>query len=105
MRVRMGPVNFKITETVCALERPRLIAWRRIFGARLLLLAVREQHLEPLDGSSCRYHNIERITGMLAPVVLLCCGGYMRRGFTEVGAGLKRYAEGWYAGMRKPGID
>ena len=105
LRVRMGPANFRITETVCAFEKPRLIAWRKIFGARQLLLAVREQHLEPLDGSSCQYHNSDRLTGILAPFVLLCFGGYMRRGFDEVGKGLKRYAEGWHAVMRKPGTD
>ena len=97
MRVRMGPTNMKITETVCAYEQPRLIAWNKAFGARRLLLAVREQHLEPLGESSCCYHNTERLSGVLAPFVFLCFGAYMRRGFSDVGVGLKRYAEARYA--------
>ena len=35
--VRMGPTNLKITETVCAYEKPRLIAWSKEFGTRRLL--------------------------------------------------------------------
>ena len=105
LRVRMGPMKMKITETVCAFEKPRLIAWSKAFGARWLLVAVREQHLEPLDESSCNYHNSDRLTGGLAPVVSLCFGGYMRRGFTDVGVGLKRYVEARYAEITKSGID
>ena len=94
--VRMGPTHVKITETVCACEKPRLMAWSRAFGARRLLVAVREQHLEPLGESSCCYHNRERLTGVLAPIVFVCFGGYMRRGFSDVGVGLKGYAETRY---------
>lgn len=94
--VRMGPTKVRITETVSAFEEPRLIAWRRAFGGRWLLGAVREQHLEPVTERSCHYHNTDRLTGLLAPVVFLCFGGYMRRGFTRVGEGLRRYAEAKY---------
>lgn len=97
LRVRMGPTNMTITETVCAFEKPRVIAWSKAFGARRLLFALREQHLEPLDESSCRYRNTDRLTGALAAIVFLCFGGYMRRGFNDVGEGLKHYAEARYA--------
>lgn len=94
--VRMGPTKVRITETVSAFEEPRLIAWRRAFGTRWLLVAVREQHLEPVDEWSCHYHNTDRLNGVLAPMVFLCFGGYMRRGFTRVGECLRRYAEAKY---------
>ena len=97
LRVRMGPTNMRITETVCAFEKPRLIAWSKAFGARRLLFALREQHLEPLDESRCRYRNTDRLTGALAAIVFLCFGRYMRRGFSDVGEGLKHYAEARYA--------
>ena len=71
LRVRMGPTKMKITETVCAFEKPRLIAWTKTFGARWLLVAVRQQVLEPVDETSCTYHNTDQLTGLLAPVVLL----------------------------------
>ena len=103
LRVRMGKAKMPITETVCAFESPRLIAWRKTFGARWLLVAVREQHLEPVSETACQYHNTDRLTGMLAPLVFLCFGGYMRRGFTDVGDGLRRYSEAKYATSRSGG--
>ncbi len=93
----MGPIKMQITETVCAFEPPRLVAWRKTFGARWFLAAVREQHLEPVSETSCLYHNTDRLAGVLAPMVFLCFGGYMRRGFTDVGQGLKGFAEAKYA--------
>ena len=101
--VRMGRARMRITETVSAFEHTRLIAWRKTFGARWLLLAVREQHLAPVSESACLYHNTDRLTGMLAPLVFLCFGGYMRRGFTDVGDGLKRYSEAQYATEKRGG--
>lgn len=101
--VRMGKARMQITETVCAFECPRLIAWRKTFGARWLLHAVREQHLEAVSETTCQYHNTDRLTGMLAPLVFLCFGGYMRRGFTDVGDGLRRYSEAKYATARLAG--
>lgn len=93
LRVRMGLTTVKMTETVCAFEEPRLIAWTKTFGARWFLVAVRRQVLEPVDDTHCTYRNTDQLTGLLAPVVLLLNGNYMRRGFTDVGEGLKRYAE------------
>ena len=104
LRVRMGPTTMKITETVCAYEKPRLLAWSKAFGARRMLFAIREQHLEPLSEASCCYHNTDRLTGVLAPLVLLCFGGYMRRGFRDVGEGLKIYAEALYAKTQIDGL-
>ncbi len=104
LRVRIGLETINIAETICAYERPRLIAWSKAFGTRWLLLAVREQHLELLDETSCSYHNTDRLTGMLAPIVYLCFGGYMRRGFLDVGEGLKGYAEALYAKTKSEGL-
>ena len=97
--VRMGPSRMKITESVSAFDEPRLIAWSKEFGTLRLLFAMREQHLEPVTETSCSYYNTDRLTGVLAPLVLLCFGGYMRRGFNDAGLGLKRYAEAMYTGI------
>ena len=59
---------------------------------------MREQYLEAVNESSCSYFNTDRLTGVLAPIVLVCFGGYMRRGFADVAEGLKTYAEATYAG-------
>ena len=96
--VRMGPAKFRISESVCAFEKSRLIAWEKKFGARWLLHAVREQHLDPAGKTSCSYHNTDRLTGVLAAMVLMCFGAYMRRGFDDVAEGLKAHAEANHAG-------
>ncbi len=94
--VRMWPGKFRITETVCAFEKPRLIAWSRKFGASWFLFVVREQHLEPVSDTSCSYHNVDLLTGVFSPIVLLFFGGYIRRGFSDVGEALKLRAETLY---------
>lgn len=96
--VRMGPAKFRIAESMCAFENPRLIAWEKTFGARWLLHAVREQHLQPVGRTGCSYHNTDRLTGVLAPMVFACFGSYMRRGFDDVAEGLKARAEAIQAG-------
>ena len=101
--VRMGPTKVRITETVSAFEKPRLIAWSKTFGGRWFLVAVREQHLEPVSETSCFYHNTDRLTGVLAPMVFLCFGGYMRVGFTDVAEGLKLQAEALYKRSKSGG--
>lgn len=98
--VRMGPTKFKITETLCAFEKPRLLAWSRAFGTSWLLFAVREQHLEPTSSTSCGYHNVTLLSGLLSPIISLLFGGYMRRGFGDVGVGLKLRAETLYREMK-----
>ena len=101
--VRMGPAEVRFTETVSAFEAPRLIAWGKAFGARWLLAAMRAQHLEPAGATSCFYHNTDRMTGVLAPLVLLCFGGFMRAGFTDVGEGVKRRSEALYKSSKPRG--
>ncbi|MYF63332.1 MAG: SRPBCC domain-containing protein [Rhodothermaceae bacterium] len=91
--VRMGPAKFRIIETLCAFDKPRLIAWEKKFGAHWLLFATREQHIEPIGDSNCRYYNVDMLSGLLAPIVYLCFGNYMRRGFRDVATGLKAFME------------
>lgn len=102
LRVRMWPGHFRITETVCAVDKPRLLAWSRPFGFRRLLFALREQHIEALGENRCSYHNIDDLSGLLAPLVRLTHGAYMRRGFTDTGLALKKHAENQYACTAKP---
>ena len=98
--VRMGPTKFRITERVCAFEKPRLLAWSRKFGASWFLFVVREQHLEPINDTSCSYHNVDLLSGVFSSIVSLFFGGYMRRGFSDVGVGLKLRAETLYQEMK-----
>lgn len=47
----------------------------------------------PVGKTGCSYRNTDGLTGVLAPMVFLCFGGYMRRGFDEAAEGLKARAE------------
>ncbi len=98
--VRMGPVQFRITEHICAFKKPCLIAWGREFGTPRLLSAVREQHLEPISESSCSYYNVDLLSGVLSPAVSALFGGYIRRGFRDAGEALKLRAETFYRETR-----
>ena len=93
MRVQMGPIRLKQTEIVCAVEPPRLLAWYTTMGARFLLHAVREQRLEALSESQCRYVTTDAFTGLLTPLVILVAGRAVERGFNNVAQGLKKRAE------------
>ncbi len=94
--VRMWPGKFRITERICAFEKPRLLAWSRKFGISWLLFVVREQRLEPVSDTSCTYHNVDLLNGVLSQFVSLFFGGYIRRGFSDVGTALKLRAETLY---------
>ena len=49
--------------------------------------AVQKQHLTPVGKTGFSYHNTDRLTGVLASTMLVCFGGYMRRGFGDVAEG------------------
>lgn len=93
LQVVTGGKPMEVSATVRAFDPPRLISWGGSFGARWLSGFVREQHLEPLGENSCRYHNVERLSGLLAPMMLLFLGRLTRRNFTSVATELKQRAE------------
>ena len=93
MRVRMGRFRLRQTEIICALEPPRLLAWRTTIGARFLLHAVREQRLEALSEGTCRYVTSDAFSGLLTPLVASLFGHAVERGFNRVAQGLKRRTE------------
>lgn len=57
----------------------------------------------PVGKTSCSDHNTDKMTGVLAPLVFVCFGRYMRRGFDDVADGLKAYAEALDAGTATNG--
>lgn len=95
----MGSGKMKrLSLTIHAFDPPRLVSWGTVFGAGWIFRGVREQHLEPAGEMSCRYRCTERMTGLLAPMIMTLFGNHMRRSYTEVGRELKRYAEAKHAG-------
>ena len=91
--VNMGPFKIKQPEFIQAVEPPRLLAWGLTMGARFLLFTRREQRLEALGETSCRYHTSDAFSGLLAPLIILLFGRIIRRGFNDVARALKARAE------------
>lgn len=93
MRVRLGPLRVSQAARISAIEPPRLLAWGVTMGPRWLLLAHREQRIEELGDSRCRYVTTDALAGLLVPLLVLLVDGFIRRGFDAMGAALKARAE------------
>lgn len=91
--VTLGPFKLKQPERIQAVDPPSLLAWGMIMGARWLLVTRREQRLEALSETRCRYTTTDVFTGVLTPLVVLLFGGLIRRGFNAMARALKERAE------------
>ena len=92
--VTLGPLKLKQPERIEVVDPPHLLAWSTKVGARFLVAARREQRLEALSETRCRYLTTDAFTGLLTPLVMLLFGRLVRRGFNDMARALKRYAEG-----------
>lgn len=92
--VTLGPVKLWQRERIEVVDPPRLLIWSNTMGHSALLSARREQRLEVLSATRCRYLTTDRFSGLLTPVVVLLCGRLVRNGFNAVAAALKERAEG-----------
>ena len=93
LRAMIGPVPLKQVERIERVEPPGRLVWTTTIGHRVLLFARREQRLEPLGATRCRYVTTDAFSGVLTPLVVLLFGGIVRRGFNSVAHGLKARAE------------
>ena len=91
--VTLGPLKLKQPERIEAVEPPHLLVWNTKVGARFLVAARREQRLEALSETRCRYLTTDAFTGLLTPLVMLLFGRLVRRGFNDMARALKKYAE------------
>lgn len=94
LHVTLGPLKLVQPERIEAVEKPHLLAWGMRMGHRLLLSARRDQHLEPLGATRCRYHTTDALRGLLAPLVVPLFGRLIRNGFNDMALALKARAEG-----------
>ena len=81
------------TEWINLVEPERTLCWGMHLGAPALLCANRWQQLSPLPSGGTRYSTVDRLSGLLTPVVMRCFGRAMRRGFLAVAEGLKTFCE------------
>jgi len=81
------------TEYITTHDEGRRVCWSMKGLPSWLIGATRCQWLEPLSGGRTRYASTDRITGILAPIVLIFFGGPMQDGFERAARALKRRAE------------
>lgn len=93
LHVALGPLERKQPERIEILEPPHLLAWGTTMGHPLLLSALREQRLEALSETRCRYLTTDATSGLLTPLVALLFGRLIRQGFNRMAAALKTRAE------------
>ncbi len=93
LHVKLGPFRLRQTVRIQTIEAPTLLAWSMTMGAAGLLSAHREQRLEPLDESRCRYVTTDTFHGLLTPPVALVWGGAIRRGFNSMAVALARRSQ------------
>lgn len=93
LHVRLGWLQRKQPERIETVQPPHLLAWGVTMGARFLLVARREQRLEPLGAGRCRYFTMDETRGLLTPLVALLFGRIIRQGFNDMAAALKSRAE------------
>ena len=89
----LGRRTQRQTEYITTLVPGQKVCWGMNETTAWLIGATRCQLLEPLDGGRTRYTSDDRITGILAPLVMLIYGRAMQRGFESVCTALKRCAE------------
>ena len=93
LHVTLGPLKLKQPEWIESVQRPHLLAWGTKVGNRFLLPARREQRLEALGETRCRYLTTDAFNGLLTPLVVLLFGRLIRRGFNDMARALKARAE------------
>ena len=86
-------MKLKQPEWIESVQRPHLLAWGTKVGNRFLLSARREQRLEALGETRCRYLTTDAFNGLLTPLVVLLFGRLIRRGFNDMARALKARAE------------
>ncbi len=91
--VTLGSLKLKQPEWIESVDPPHLLAWGTRLGSRYLLSARREQRLEALGETRCRYLTTDAFTGPLTPLVVLLFGRLIRRGFNDMALSLKARAE------------
>lgn len=98
LHVTLGPLKLKQPERIEAVDRPHLLAWSTKMGHRSLVSARREQRLEFLSETRCRYLTTDAFSGLLIPLVVMLFGRFIRQGFNEMAQALKARAEARFEG-------
>jgi hypothetical protein len=90
--------TFPNTEYVCAFVPERLLSWELRATPESPYAARRDQIIEPIDDTSCRYYSTDAFLGDFANDIMIETGGWVKRAFDDTALALKRRSEALYRG-------
>ena len=109
--VKMSLVNYANpgdlmpnTEFVCAFEPERLLSWELPNDQAWPYPARRDQMIESLGASRCRYQSTDAFTGENGIHVMRFAGQWITRAFNDTGRALKARAEAFQATHVRSGV-
>ena len=94
LHVQMTPKKMLLQkEWVREVTPRRELSWGMTMGHPFFLAAARSQTLTPLDEHTTRYQTVDKMSGILVPLVRLLYGKKIKRGFDALAEGLRVRAE------------
>jgi uncharacterized protein YndB with AHSA1/START domain len=85
--------TFPNTEYVCAFVPERLLSWELRATPESPYAARRDQVIEPIDGSRCRYYSTDAFLGDHAHDIMAETGAWVKRAFDDTALALKQRSE------------
>lgn len=92
-----GTGTFPYTEYVCAVVPERLLAWELRPTAESAQAARRDQVVEPIDETRCRYYSTDAFLGEEAHRIMADSGEWVKRAFDDTAVALKKRSEALFA--------
>ncbi|MCP4198144.1 MAG: SRPBCC domain-containing protein [Proteobacteria bacterium] len=94
LHVQMTPKKMiRQKEWVQVVSPPAELSWGMTMGHPILLTATRSQTLTALDEQTTRYETVDKMSGLLVPLVRLLYGKHIKHGFDALVEGLRIRAE------------
>jgi len=89
--------TFPHTEYVCAVIPERLLSWEQRPTEVSAQAARRDQVIEPIDETRCRYYSTDAFLGEEAHQIMADSGVWVKRAFDDTAVALKERSETLYA--------
>ncbi|MGW0017135.1 SRPBCC domain-containing protein [Rhodococcus sp. NPDC003382] len=92
--------TFPYTEYVCAVVPERLLSWELRPTEVSAQAARRDQVIEPIDETRCRYYSTDAFLGEEAHQIMADSGAWVKRAFDDTAVALKKRSEAVFAERR-----
>lgn len=89
--------TFEYTEYVCAVVPEHLLSWELRPTELSMQAARRDQVIEPIDETRCRYYSTDAFLGEEAHQIMADTGAWVKRAFDDTAVALKARCETLYA--------